>query len=373
MKVAWGKTRKLRSVEIVMGLLHEVADLHPMSAMVWNTISNARRLMLKDSKIEEQAVRILKLREARIDKEYNEHKEHQDGVEASNGRDSGSSSQDLSAATGRPGNAAEAHSSSGVGVELDPSRPFGVGFALSCERNPTATNLTEGSSALPAWQRPPRARVECTACAAMASCTGVMTNEREEWPRQAEHEQARSSTPHNRSAQALGALGAITAEDHHGPRGVYRPVTNIGILSKQHCGPSPGCTEKGGDCGSAGSHDPGASNGRTGSKSPGCPACIPDLQPFSSTPQLAAGAVEGEERLKKWLCEKRPKQQKPAIRKPHHPRWRHREQSQHGRDSSMSRAQLGLWLIKLKPQDSRSLSTSMTQSSSDVKDELQYL
>ena len=86
-----------------MGLLHEAADVHLMPSMIWNTLASARRLMLKDSKIEEQAVRILKHREARIDKEYSEQKDHQDGVEASNGGESSSISQDLNAATGGQG------------------------------------------------------------------------------------------------------------------------------------------------------------------------------------------------------------------------------------------------------------------------------
>ena len=48
LRVAWGKTRKLRAMEIVLGLLREATDYHPRSAMIWNTIANARRMMTKD-------------------------------------------------------------------------------------------------------------------------------------------------------------------------------------------------------------------------------------------------------------------------------------------------------------------------------------
>ena len=36
MKVVWGKTRQLRCTEVVLGLLHEATDFHPVSAMIWN-------------------------------------------------------------------------------------------------------------------------------------------------------------------------------------------------------------------------------------------------------------------------------------------------------------------------------------------------
>ena len=45
MKVVWGKARKLRSTEIVLGLLYDATAFHPISAMVWSTLSNARRLI----------------------------------------------------------------------------------------------------------------------------------------------------------------------------------------------------------------------------------------------------------------------------------------------------------------------------------------
>ena len=58
LRVVWGKTRKLRAMEIVLGLLHEATDFHPRSAMIWNTIANARRMMAKDGKILQQAKEI---------------------------------------------------------------------------------------------------------------------------------------------------------------------------------------------------------------------------------------------------------------------------------------------------------------------------
>ena len=186
--------------------------------------------------------------------------------------------------------------SSGVGVELDPSKPLGVGFDLSCERNPMATNLTEGSSALPAWQRPPRVRVECTACVATASCTRVMTNDRERCQCEASA-QSQSSSSHPPSTKAPGVLRPTTGVDHFGPRDVYRPVKNWHPLEAAS-GPSPGCTEMDVDSGSAGSHDPGASNARAGRKFRDAPASIPDLHPFASTPSTAGAGVV-EERLKR--------------------------------------------------------------------------
>ena len=64
-RVVWGKTRKLRAMEIVLGLLHEATDYHPRSAMIWNTIANARRMMMKDGKILQQAKQMCELREER--------------------------------------------------------------------------------------------------------------------------------------------------------------------------------------------------------------------------------------------------------------------------------------------------------------------
>ena len=126
MKVTWDKTRKLRSLEVVMGLIFDATDFHPISAMVWNTISNARRLMKKDATIELEAKRIFKLRAEREEAEYQRQKTYR--IDPSN---------------------------SGVDVEPDPSRPFGVGSGLSCDRVPMAVDSTGGSSALPAWQSPP--------------------------------------------------------------------------------------------------------------------------------------------------------------------------------------------------------------------------
>lgn len=54
LKVVWGRTRKVRCMEVVLGLLYEATDFRPRSAMVWSTIANPRRMMLKDSIILQQ-------------------------------------------------------------------------------------------------------------------------------------------------------------------------------------------------------------------------------------------------------------------------------------------------------------------------------
>ena len=66
LRVIWGRTRKLRAMEIVLGLLYEATAFHPRSAMIWDTIANARRMMMKDGKILQQAKQMCKLREARV-------------------------------------------------------------------------------------------------------------------------------------------------------------------------------------------------------------------------------------------------------------------------------------------------------------------
>ena len=53
-------------MEVVLGLLYEATDFHPRSAMVWNTIANARRMMMKDPNILQQAEQLCKMREDRI-------------------------------------------------------------------------------------------------------------------------------------------------------------------------------------------------------------------------------------------------------------------------------------------------------------------
>ena len=63
LSVIWGKTKKLRCMEVVMGLLYEATDFHPKSAMIWNTVANARRMM-KDSTILQQAKDLHKLKES---------------------------------------------------------------------------------------------------------------------------------------------------------------------------------------------------------------------------------------------------------------------------------------------------------------------
>ena len=67
-RVMRGTTRKLRAAEIVFGLIHEATDYHPRSAMIWNTIANARRMMNKDGKILQQAKEMCERRRERISK-----------------------------------------------------------------------------------------------------------------------------------------------------------------------------------------------------------------------------------------------------------------------------------------------------------------
>ena len=66
LRVVWGRTRQLRATEIVLGLLYEATDFHPRSAMVWNTLANARRMLTKDPNILQQAKQICRMREDRI-------------------------------------------------------------------------------------------------------------------------------------------------------------------------------------------------------------------------------------------------------------------------------------------------------------------
>ena len=164
-----------------------------------------------------------------------------------------------------------------------------------------AADLTEGSSALPAWQRPLRAGMEFMACVATAPCTGAGTNEpRRKKPKVTADELAQSSNTISTasSCESFRCPGSLVDVGHLGPQGVYRPVTRNGIPSPQHCGPSPGCIEMGGDCGSAGSHEPGASNYRPGS-------IVPRDAPFCS-PFTPTGTNEKAESSNSCLPEQRP-------------------------------------------------------------------
>jgi hypothetical protein len=72
LQVLWGKTRKARAKEVVFGLLHDATDFHPRSAMIWNTITNARRMMKKDDSILQHAKLICQIREDRAKKDQQE-------------------------------------------------------------------------------------------------------------------------------------------------------------------------------------------------------------------------------------------------------------------------------------------------------------
>ena len=69
LKVVWGKTRKARAKEIVFGLLYDATDFHPRSAMIWNTIANARRMMKKDDSILQHAKLVCQIRKNRAKKD----------------------------------------------------------------------------------------------------------------------------------------------------------------------------------------------------------------------------------------------------------------------------------------------------------------
>ena len=97
LRVVWGKTRKLRAKEVVLGLLHEATDYHPRSAMIWSSIANARRMMMKDDKILQQAKetcemiqereqKALKQRLKAIEKEAEGRKDRLDSAKAESNR-----------------------------------------------------------------------------------------------------------------------------------------------------------------------------------------------------------------------------------------------------------------------------------------------
>ena len=65
LKVIWGKTRQARAMEVVFGLLYEATDYHPRSAMIWNTMANARRMLMKDDSIKQHAIKVSRIREKR--------------------------------------------------------------------------------------------------------------------------------------------------------------------------------------------------------------------------------------------------------------------------------------------------------------------
>ena len=52
-------------MEVVLGLLYEATDFRPRSAMIWNNIANARRMMMNDGNIMKQAKHVCKTREHR--------------------------------------------------------------------------------------------------------------------------------------------------------------------------------------------------------------------------------------------------------------------------------------------------------------------
>ena len=172
LKVVWGKTRKLRSSEVVFGLLYEAADFHPISAMVWQSLANARRMFAKDPAILQQTKETLKLRE-RLEEE--ECLRQRRKIEALSGASSGS------------GGVWPHSGFAGAAVEPDPSRPHikegditgdprEVGFGLSCERIPMASGPIGELSALSARQRPHRGGVQDTVCVTMGPSTSHGTN-----------------------------------------------------------------------------------------------------------------------------------------------------------------------------------------------------
>lgn len=71
LRVVRGRTRKLRAMEVVLGLLYEATDYHPGSAMVWNSIATARRMIMKDSNRLQQTKQLYELREDRFRGEHN--------------------------------------------------------------------------------------------------------------------------------------------------------------------------------------------------------------------------------------------------------------------------------------------------------------
>ena len=70
LKVVWGRTRKLRCMEVVYGMLYDAAELHPVSVMVWQTLSTARRMLLKDAGIMQEAKEALRQREELEEREF---------------------------------------------------------------------------------------------------------------------------------------------------------------------------------------------------------------------------------------------------------------------------------------------------------------
>ena len=62
LKVVWGRTRKSRAKEVFFALLYDATEFHPRSAIIWNTIANARRMLKKDDGIKQHAKNICKIR-----------------------------------------------------------------------------------------------------------------------------------------------------------------------------------------------------------------------------------------------------------------------------------------------------------------------
>lgn len=60
--IVWGRTRKMRCYEVVMGILNEGADYEPALAIIWQTLANARRLMFKTPGLEQSTAQSIDLR-----------------------------------------------------------------------------------------------------------------------------------------------------------------------------------------------------------------------------------------------------------------------------------------------------------------------
>ena len=58
-----GSKRQTRCPEIVKGMIHDKTDIDAARASTWNSLTNEKRLMKKDQKIEEHAKKVCRLRE----------------------------------------------------------------------------------------------------------------------------------------------------------------------------------------------------------------------------------------------------------------------------------------------------------------------
>ena len=109
-------------MEVVMGLRYDATDFHPMSAMIWSTIANARRMMRKSPQILQETKDLCKLREQRVENEYQSQKKRK--IEAPTSRASRSVPQHTTEACSGSG--------AGVGSEPDLSRPLGGWVVSTC-------------------------------------------------------------------------------------------------------------------------------------------------------------------------------------------------------------------------------------------------